>query len=473
MSGAELGWRVVVTRGFGRGAEATRAFARGELVHRETAFAVALDADLRRLRCPTCLAPRDPDTTCCAEDAVDALLREAGPDLARVAADQRIGQRLLHLALRLLARCGTPRRPHARAPVASPDDALSLLAPLDRHPPVIVGRLEAAGRQLGPWLARIGATPDDLAEACARVDANAFALGAATDPSERLGMAVAPRAALFNHSCAPNCLVSNDGPVYSVRALRPIEPGEALTVTYVGLYETRAARRAELLDDHLFVCGCGRCTGVDADAEEIEGHALDVLLGAHRCGACGRGAHPARPDGWGPCAGCGAALDADAARAAESALRERLQALDLPDDKVARRDLLLRCLDEVEAVLPPHHPVVFRLRWTLARTLGELGHTAERLALTRRLAAHAARMLPAGSLEMAQVHHALGDATARRMTAADVTAPERRALHEEAKAALNAWRVTLAGACGPDHPATRAALRSLSDDAVPGAGQGA
>ncbi len=457
MSGHAASFEVVTLPGLGRGAQAVRAFGPGDLIMRESAFALTMDGPALRLRCLGCLRPLPAEGVCCPADAVDALLTEADPDIVRVALDQRLGQRLVRMGLRLLARRLTPRAPRADAPTASAQDAFDLLAPVERHPDEVVARLEAAGRQLGIWLRRIDSTPEDFVLACARVDANAFALGGELDPGERLGMAVVPRAALFNHACTPNCGVANDGPVFTVRAMRPIEPGEALTVAYVGLYETRAVRRAELRDDHLFECLCGRCTGAVTNDDEARAVALDGVLGAHRCGACDGGAHPATPEGWGPCVACGAALDGVVASAREEALRQRLAEADLPPDRSARRALLLTLLSEAEQMLPAPHPLVFRLRWTLARTLGELGEHRERLALTRRLWTHATRALPAHSLEMAQVHHAVADAAARLMTSPRLASQERHAVQTEVRAALADWRHALATVCGLEHPATQAA----------------
>jgi len=66
----------------------------------------------------------------------------------------------------------------------------------------------------------------------------------------------------FNHSCAHN--VNNswqaDIGVEVLHANRDIEPGEELCITYIDLFQTLEARRAELLTVFKFQCGCEACS---------------------------------------------------------------------------------------------------------------------------------------------------------------------------------------------------------------------
>lgn len=66
-----------------------------------------------------------------------------------------------------------------------------------------------------------------------RVNCNAFTI--CDDTNAPVGIGLFPRGALFNHSCAPNCIVSFRGREMVVHTLRDLEPGEELTVDMHGL----------------------------------------------------------------------------------------------------------------------------------------------------------------------------------------------------------------------------------------------
>lgn len=89
-----------------------------------------------------------------------------------------------------------------------------------------------------------------------------------------------------HHDCDPNCTIHVGPPAsgsqLTLRTLRPVAAGEALCISYCPIYLPCAARRAQLYQQHGFVCGCRRCEG---------GHA--ELVRAFRCPRCGDG--PASP----------------------------------------------------------------------------------------------------------------------------------------------------------------------------------
>mmetsp|Transcript_87949 Transcript_87949/g.247096 ORF Transcript_87949/g.247096 Transcript_87949/m.247096 type:complete len:469 (+) Transcript_87949:29-1435(+) len=70
-----------------------------------------------------------------------------------------------------------------------------------------------------------------------------------------------------NHSCAPNCVV--DGDDGTLRAIRDVQKGEALTVSYIDeatLLWPRERRQAELRKRWDFLCDCARCS---APADDV------------------------------------------------------------------------------------------------------------------------------------------------------------------------------------------------------------
>lgn len=123
-------------------------------------------------------------------------------------------------------------------------------------------------------------------------------------------LALAPCAALANHSCLPNCQVESydntdddDAPPdggggagcgalrVALVALRDIAPGEELTVAYVPVTQPLDARRRELAARHGFHCACARCV-----AEEPTVHSPRQQQRPHVGGVITRGSHglPAR-----------------------------------------------------------------------------------------------------------------------------------------------------------------------------------
>lgn len=118
----------------------------------------------------------------------------------------------------------------------------------------------------------------------------------------------------FNHSCNPNCCFYTRGNQLYVRALRDIEPGEELTISYCELYSTRASRLKKLYSKYSFVCQCDRCLNEENADRELCGYKCNAPGAEGKCQgtipyfeAC----PPIREHGmWGTCGVCGATLPA-------------------------------------------------------------------------------------------------------------------------------------------------------------------
>jgi SET and MYND domain-containing protein len=72
------------------------------------------------------------------------------------------------------------------------------------------------------------------------------------------------KSAIMEHSCYPNCsFTTNRNHIY-VTAIRPIQPGERLTIDYANDYYSPSAQRIEYLQEtYGFVCDCNACQGPD------------------------------------------------------------------------------------------------------------------------------------------------------------------------------------------------------------------
>lgn len=82
-------------------------------------------------------------------------------------------------------------------------------------------------------------------------------------PGTNFGHGLFETACRMNHSCKPNCvwITTQDGLAKEVRAIKPIQEGEQLTIDYVGeTTEPIPQRRRELLLTKGFTCKCDRCS---------------------------------------------------------------------------------------------------------------------------------------------------------------------------------------------------------------------
>ncbi len=75
--------------------------------------------------------------------------------------------------------------------------------------------------------------------------------------------------ARLNHSCTPNVQQTHNAETTEevLYAARDIAKGEELNDCYIDLRQTRAARRAALLEHYRFLCECSACSGISATNE--------------------------------------------------------------------------------------------------------------------------------------------------------------------------------------------------------------
>jgi hypothetical protein len=114
-----------------------------------------------------------------------------------------------------------------------------------------------------------------LLDICCKINVNSY--GFRDDSNMDFAVALVPViGTTVNHSCAPNCAFNSQGPALELRALRDIQEGEELFVSYIDLYQSRQQRQAELKATKFFLCTCARC------ASDSPG-SLDQRLSGFRC----------------------------------------------------------------------------------------------------------------------------------------------------------------------------------------------
>lgn len=98
-------------------------------------------------------------------------------------------------------------------------------------------------------------------------------------------LALFPEMAMLNHDCRPNAayFFDEDSMSQYVHAMRTIQPGEEITITYVDNEEIREKRVRRLKRNWGFDCGCSACTAhplltQESDARLLQIEGLGALL---------------------------------------------------------------------------------------------------------------------------------------------------------------------------------------------------
>ena len=171
-----------------------------------------------------------------------------------------------------------------------------------------------------------------------------------------LGIGIYPLAALTNHDCDPSAAQTfGAGAELTLRALRALAPGDAVTIGYIDLAATTAARRKALRDSYLFECRCARCAAGDAAASPAARRA----------------------------ASAGAASVGDAAAALCEADRAALAAIDQSQWEVALRHSR-RCTQLASALYPGGTPVLGLKLYREGKLLAHLERLDEAARVLRR-----------------------------------------------------------------------------------------
>lgn len=76
-----------------------------------------------------------------------------------------------------------------------------------------------------------------------------------------MGTGMFPVANCMNHSCLPNVvsMSRSTNETLDVVAIRPIQPGDELHISYIDESEPRAQRQRKLLKYYQFTCECEKC----------------------------------------------------------------------------------------------------------------------------------------------------------------------------------------------------------------------
>ncbi|EOD08470.1 hypothetical protein EMIHUDRAFT_120890 [Emiliania huxleyi CCMP1516] len=248
--------------GGGRGLVTTRSFKRGEVLMRVTpAVAVVSGRHLssrchhshatggRLLVCSRCGCARY-----CSADHQRAAWAGHRDECALLAQTR---PRVPGQTVRLLARLLALLRRSAGAP--PPEDA----GEWARSAAAILSLSHQLGGQPAERCAEFGEQAGmvcSLIQEAAR-SGGGWAGSSSCPPQEQeIGIGLYPLAALANHDCDPTAAQSfGAAGKLTLRALRPLAAGEAVTIGYVDLAAAASERRQALRSSYLFTCECRAC----------------------------------------------------------------------------------------------------------------------------------------------------------------------------------------------------------------------
>ena len=113
------------------------------------------------------------------------------------------------------------------------------------------------------WLEEASVTCDAFAELICLVHTNLH--GICDFAGRFLGSGLYPEAALLNHSCSPNCVLSFVGSKIQVHTIAQVQAQAELFISYTELYALRSERQSALRDAKGFDCICSRCSCPDTE----------------------------------------------------------------------------------------------------------------------------------------------------------------------------------------------------------------
>eukprot|EP00002_Diphylleia_rotans_P035521 TRINITY_DN7764_c0_g1_i2.p1 TRINITY_DN7764_c0_g1~~TRINITY_DN7764_c0_g1_i2.p1 ORF type:complete len:420 (+),score=64.34 TRINITY_DN7764_c0_g1_i2:66-1325(+) len=113
---------------------------------------------------------------------------------------------------------------------------------------------------------------------------NAF--GYVDDANEMVAWGVYTIASFMNHSCYPNAVKYMKGPKLQIFALRDIDPGDEINISYVTLDDSLEERVQVCKDVFFFECDCVRCSFEKEHGPELANQKFRLVLNQLcRCGS--------------------------------------------------------------------------------------------------------------------------------------------------------------------------------------------
>ncbi|KAL4159563.1 hypothetical protein PRNP1_000140 [Phytophthora ramorum] len=486
-------WQVGRDATRGRLLRATRAVKTGESVLRERAYGNVVLSANRAVLCAVCLCAADADVCCddcskvffCSEECQEALQDvhekecEALEEVDLAASKTGTDVDLLRLLIRILASRSLDEadgKLHAddqgvvRGSYANVKDLVHVL---DKEGGLWADHVRAGARRILDDLPSECHLPvEEILAIAAQINENAYSLDALDEKHLVAAVGLFPICGLINHSCQPNCTWSNAGDgIMEVRALRDINEGEEITLSYIGIDRERSERRKELRETKHFDCQCERCT---APLNE----SVDRYLEGFCCPPCSAMAGEektcllVRVEDKLVCPDCQldtpVAAVATAVLAAKTKLAKAKQTLNhfRYADVVSLLASFSKGIEVRGQVVPFHrsHGVAIAVARVLSDAQIKLGNVIEAYHLRKQLLKALELVSWRNHLPLALAHFDYAEALRRMLLHPTTPIPEnldREELYQEMRASYQAFSDICAVCLGKPHPLRHRALAAL------------
>ncbi|KAK5903558.1 hypothetical protein CgunFtcFv8_007329 [Champsocephalus gunnari] len=108
----------------------------------------------------------------------------------------------------------------------------------------------------------------DLVTLFSQVSCNGFTIE--DDELSHMGTAVYPDVALINHSCLPSVIVTYNGTSAEIRAVKNMQPGDEVLISYIDLLYPTDDRNNRLRESYYFSCDCQECKTKSKDKAKLK-----------------------------------------------------------------------------------------------------------------------------------------------------------------------------------------------------------
>lgn len=356
-----------------------------------------------------------------------------------------IRQVLVLLVLRAVAEDGTAAPPMADA-VERQRVVCSLVSNQDRLSSSQRQTLTRLATAVGMLLPEeISGSPELFVQLWCTVNCNRVALLSELSDAT-VGSGIYSPMFLLNHECAPTCCYVNgiqgrDLRQLTVRAMRPIEPGQQLSITYLSeLHLPRLERRSQLLRKYFFSCGCSRC------CEPLTPAALDALVELCRCLEPGCVGVLLPGSGCVECSTCGASCSTNDLKQRTDAIKAKHNKALAKQSPAAKLAALEKLLQSARKQLQfPTHWIGFSLVCAARILCAQVGETRKELEYLEEMGQNMAQLY--------HPNHFLGVDVLRKVVGAARAIGGERMIQRADQAVEEAHRV-LCISHGSDHPYT-------------------
>ncbi|XP_040016533.2 N-lysine methyltransferase SMYD2-B isoform X1 [Gasterosteus aculeatus] len=276
MTGGIAGVERFDSPGKGRGLRVTRGFAVGELVLCSPAYSFVLSGEERGSRCEFCFTKKEKLARCgkCKKASYcnakcqkgDWAMHKLECSAMMAFKENWCPSEISRLVARILAKKRTQKERCVSEKILLIDDIQSHVEDVDNEKRE---RNEAEVAGLHRFFSKHLEFPDhkDLLALISQVACNGFTIE--DDELSHLGTALYPDVALINHSCLPSAIVTYDGTAAQVRAVRNMEPGDEVLISYIDLMYPTDDRNNRLRESYYFTCDCRDCKSKSGDKAKL------------------------------------------------------------------------------------------------------------------------------------------------------------------------------------------------------------